>query len=84
MDFLTQTLCLCIGSMVAWLIAIYTQRGASLLIWNHVFGIAGAALCALAIAWVAPLWATVGLVMAGPPSALFVILAGNAIRRFRG
>jgi hypothetical protein len=81
LDFLTQILCLCIGTTVAWLIAIYTERGASLLIWNHVFGIAGAALCALALIWVAPSWGIVGLLMAGPPCAFLVILVGNAVRR---
>ena len=79
MDFLTQTLC--IGSAVAWLIAIYTERGAHLLIWNHVFGIAGAALCALAIAWLFPSLGVVGLVTAGPVCAVAMILAGNAVRR---
>ena len=81
MDFLTQILCICIGSAVAWLIAIYTERGAYLLIWNHVFGIAGAALGALAIAWFFPSLGVAGLVMAGPVCAIAMILAGNAIRR---
>jgi len=81
LDFLTQTLSVCIGTAVAWLLAIYTERGASLLIWNHVFGIAGAALCALAISWVAPSWGVVGLLIVGPPCALLAVLAGNAVRR---
>ena len=81
MDFLPQILVLCIGTVVAWLIAIYSERGAALLIWNHVFGIAGAALCALALAWMAPSWGIVGLVLAGPPSAVLLILVGHAFRR---
>ena len=81
MDFLAQILCLCIGSMVAWLIAMDNERGAALLIWNHVFGIAGAALCALTLGWVAPHWGIVGLVLGGPPSAVLLIVAGNAVRR---
>ena len=81
MDFLTQTLCLSIGSMVAWLIALYTEHGARLLIWNHVFGIAGAALCAVAIAWFFPSLGLVGLVIAGPVCAIAMIVAGNAVRR---
>ena len=81
MDFLTLTLCLCIGTAVAWLIAIYTERGAYLLIWNHLFGIAGAALCALGVAWVAPSLGVVGLVTAGPLCAGLMSLAGHAVRR---
>ena len=81
LDFLTQILCLCIGTTVAWLIAIYTEHGASLLIWNHVFGIAGAAFCALALVWVAPTWGIVGLLLFGPPCAFLLILVGNAVRR---
>jgi hypothetical protein len=81
LNFLTLTLCLCIGTMVAWLIAIYTERGAHLLFWNHLFGIAGAALCAVAIPWGAPRWGTAGLVIAGPFCALLAILAGHAVRR---
>ena len=83
LDFLTQTLCLCIGTMVAWLIAIYTERGAHQLIWNHVFGIAGAALCALAVSLIAPRLGILGLLIAGPPCAVLAIVAGHAIRRAR-
>jgi hypothetical protein len=81
LDFLTQILCLCIGTMVAWLIALDSERGAASIVWNHVFGIAGAALCALTIGWFAPDWRIVGLVVAGPPSAILLIVVGNALRR---
>ena len=67
--------------MVAWLIAIYTERGAHLIIWNHLFGTAGTALCALAIAWFAPKLGVVGLVIAGPLCAVLMIVAGHAVRR---
>ena len=66
MDFLTVTLCMCIGTAVAWLFALYTPRGAHLLFWNTFFGMLGAALCALAIFRFAPVLSVVGLVIAGP------------------
>ena len=81
MDTLTIALCMCIGSAVAWLIALYTERGAYLLFWNVMFGMVGAALCALAIAWIAPAFVVAGLVMAGPFCALLMIVGGQALRR---
>ena len=81
MDILTIALCMSIGSAVAWLIALYTHRGVHLLFWNTFFGMAGAALCALLIAWTAPALGVVGLVIAGPIFAVLTIVAGNAIRR---
>ncbi len=81
MDFLTATLSLCIGTVVAWLLAIYTKRGMHLLLWNTLLGIVGAALCALAIVWTAPTLTVIGLVVAGPLCSLLVIVAGNAMRR---
>ena len=80
MDFLTVTLCMCIGTAVAWLFALYTPRGAHLLFWNTFFGMLGAALCALAIFRFAPVLGVVGLVIAGPLCAVLMIVAGNAIR----
>ncbi len=81
MDNLTIILCMCIGQAIAWLIAIYTERGAHLLLWNALFGTVGAALCALAIAWIAPTLGVVGLMTVGPLCALLMIFAGHAIRR---
>ena len=86
MDFLTVTLCMCIGCAVAWSIALYTERGYRWLIWDTFAGMAGAALCALAIAWLAPRFIIVGLVIAGPVCAYLVIVAGRSVRKkaFRG
>lgn len=81
MDYLTVILCLCIGQAVAWLIAIYSARGADRLLWDALFATVGAALCALAIAWMAPTFGVVGLVAAGPLCAVLMIFAGRAIRR---
>jgi hypothetical protein len=72
---------MCIGNAVAWLIALYSERGAYLLIWNVVFGTLGAALCALAFLWIAPTFVIVGLVTVGPLFALLTIVGGNALRR---
>jgi hypothetical protein len=79
LDNLTMALCLSVGCAVAWLLALYTERGPRLLIWNTVFGVAGAALCALVIAWIDPVFVIAGLVMAGPIFSLLFILAGQAI-----
>jgi hypothetical protein len=81
MDILTIALCMSIGSAVAWLMALYTERGVHLLLWDVPLGTAGAALCALAIAAIAPRFVVVGLMMAGPFCALAAIFAGHAIRR---
>jgi hypothetical protein len=81
MDILTIALCMSIGSAVAWLMALYTERGVHLLLWDVPFGTAGAALCALAIGAIAPTFVVLGLVTVGPFCALFMIHAGHAVRR---
>ena len=81
MDTLSIALCISIGSCVAWLVALYTPAGTLSLLWNVPFGMAGAALCALAIAWFAPWLGVAGLVIAGPLGAVLAILAGDAILR---
>ena len=81
MDTLSIALCLSIGSCVAWVIALYTPGGLPLLLLNVPLGMAGAALCALAIAWLAPWLGVVGLVIAGPFGAALLIVAGGAIVR---
>lgn len=81
MDNLAIALVICVGNAVAWLIALYTEQGARLLIWNVAFGMVGAALCALAVAWFDPGFVVAGLVTAGPVCSLLAIVAGQAIRR---
>ena len=81
MEILIIALCLSIGTAVAWLVALYSERGPYLLIWDNVFGMAGAGLCAAAIAWLVPAIGAVGLVIAGPLCAYLAILAGQKLRR---
>ena len=81
MDTLSIALCISIGSCVAWLVALYTPAGTPSLLWNVPLGMAGAALCALAIAWFAPWLGVFGLVIVGPFGALLTIKAGDAILR---
>jgi hypothetical protein len=50
LDILTIALCISIGSAVAWLLALYTDRGVHALLWDTLFATAGAALCALTLA----------------------------------
>ena len=88
MDLLSIALCISIGNAVAWSIALFTQQGVHLLLWNMHFGTLGAALCVLAIAWIAPPIGVIGLVTAGPLCALLMIVVGDAVihavlRRFR-
>ena len=80
-DILTIALCMSIGNAVAWLIALYTERGVRLLLWDVPFATIGAALCAISVAWIEPKLVVVGLVTAGPVCAALMIIAGNAIRR---
>jgi hypothetical protein len=84
LDNLTIVLCISIGQAVAWLITLYTERGVHLLFWNVLFATAGAALCAVAIAWIAPTLVVIGLVTAGPLCAVLTIVGGHAIRMFAG
>jgi O-antigen/teichoic acid export membrane protein len=81
LEILTIALCLSIGTCVAWLVALYSERGPYLLIWDNVFGMTGAGLCAAAIAWLVPAVGAVGLVIAGPICAYLAIVAGQRIRR---
>ena len=81
MDILTIALCMSIGCAVAWLTALYTSRGVHLLLWDTLFGMIGAAVCALAIAWIVPKIGVVGLVTAGPLCAFLMIVVGHAARR---
>lgn len=81
MDFLTVSLCMSIGTAVAWLVALYTPGGTYLLFWNTFFGMLGAFLCLWAIVSIAPAFRVVVLVIAGPVCAWLAIVAGNTIRR---
>ncbi len=81
MDFLSGTLCLSIGCVVAWLLALYTKRDVYHLIWDTFVGASGAAVCFWLIAWTVPVAGVVGLVIAGPVFALAAIWAAEPLRR---
>ncbi len=81
METLTIAMSMSIGCAVAWLIALYSERGPTLLIWDTLFGMTGAALCALAVAWIDLALGIIWLLVAGPPCAVLMIIAGHAIRR---
>jgi hypothetical protein len=81
LQILTIALCLSIGSAVAWLFALYSARGPYLLLWDTLFGMIGAALCAAAIAYFVPIIGVVGLVTAGPACAAMMILVGQVLLR---
>jgi hypothetical protein len=84
MDILTMATCLSIGSAVSWLIALYTRRGTEFLLWDFPFAVAGAALCAVAVAWITPTLGIVALVTVGPLFAGLMIPVGDAVRRRLG
>ena len=81
MDILIIALCMSVGNAVAWLIALYTDRGVRLLLWDVPFATLGAVLCAVAVGRVAPTLVVVALVTAGPLCALLMMAVGNTIRR---
>jgi hypothetical protein len=81
LDNLTIALCISIGTGVPWLIAIYTDEGASQLIENCVLGLAGTALGATAFTWMFPTYRIVALVSLGPIVAFLTIAAGQAVKR---
>jgi hypothetical protein len=81
MDILTIALCISIGNAVAWLMALYTKRGVTFLLWDVPFATAGAALCALAVTLISTKLVVVTLVTVGPLCALLLIFTGHAIRR---
>ena len=79
LDILTIALCLSIGNMVAWLLALYTQGGIHQLLWNVVFASAGAFLSVAVVAFLAPDLRVAGLVVAGPFFALMAIGIGQIL-----
>jgi hypothetical protein len=81
LDILTIALCMSIGCAVAWLLALYTDRGVRHLLLDTLFAAAGAALCALAFAGTSPTLSLVGLVTAGPLCSLLMIVIGHAVIR---
>ena len=74
-------LCICIGTGVPWLVAIYSDTGARQLIENSVFGLIGVTLGALAFGWISPTYSLLALISAGPMFALLTIAVGQALKR---
>ena len=62
-------LCICIGTGVPWLVAIYSDTGARQLIENSVFGLIGVTLGALAFGWISHTYSLLALISAGPVRA---------------
>lgn len=81
MDLVTIALCMCVGNVVAWLIALYTERGMEHLIWNVALGSIGAAACGLAVSWFATRFGSVWFLALSPLCAFLAIRAGHAARR---
>ena len=83
MEFLVGVLCISIGCAVTWVLALYTPRGPSPLIWDSAFGVAGAAVCAAVLGWAAlpPALTLAGLVVLGPFCSLAAIYAADAMGR---
>ncbi len=82
LDTLIIALCLSIGCVVAWLMALYTARGERRLLSDTLFAIVGAAACAFALAWTSPTVQLVALVIAGPVCGVLAIMAADAVRRW--
>jgi len=81
MPHLSIFIAICIANTVAWLLAIYTERGARNLLWNVVFGTVGTLLLGLAIGWINPPHPTAILLFAGPICALLAIWAGHVAKQ---
>jgi hypothetical protein len=81
LDNLTIALCISIGSGVAWLVAIYLDKGARQLIGNNILGLAGTGLGASAFNWISPTYGIVALILVGPVVAFLSIAAGQAVKR---
>lgn len=81
-DILTIALCLSVGCVVAWLLALYTARGERRLLSDTALAMLGAAACAFALSWASPTVRLVGLVTAGPVCGLLAIMAADAVRRW--
>ena len=81
LDNLTIAICLSIGCVVPWLMALYTERGERRLLSDTLLATAGAAACAFAASFASPTVRLVALVLAGPLFAVLTIFAGDAARR---
>jgi hypothetical protein len=81
LDFLVGCICLSIGCAVAWLLALYTPRGETMLLGDTFVATAGAVLCALILWWIAPVYIVAGLLFLGPFFARGAIAVADRVRR---
>lgn len=81
MDLVSVILCICIGNMVAWLMAMYLESGQYNLLWNVMIAAAAAVLWKLAIDWAMPSLGVGGLVFGGPVVAVLAIITFHAAWR---
>jgi hypothetical protein len=82
-DLVSIILCICIGNMVAWLMAMYRESGQYNLLWNVMIGAVAAALWKLAADWAIPSLGIGALVFGGPAVALAAIAGFHAaLRRY--
>jgi len=81
LDFVVGCLCLSIGCAVAWVLALYTPRGETMLIGDTFAATVGAALSALILWWLAPVYIVVGLLVLGPFFARGAIALADRARR---
>jgi hypothetical protein len=79
-DSLTIALCISIGYGVPWLMAIYTENGASRLIENSVLGLIGIAFGASVFDWILSKYSIIALLSLGPVVAFLTIAAGQAAK----
>ncbi|ESR25890.1 hypothetical protein [Lutibaculum baratangense] len=81
MDLVTIILSMCIGNVVAWTVALYTEDGMYFLIANVVTGALGAAACGLTIAWLVPDFGPVLFLALSPLAAVLAIAMAMAAWR---
>jgi hypothetical protein len=81
LDFVVGCISLSIGCAVAWLLALYTPRGETMLLADTFVATAGAVLCALILWWIAPVYIVVGLLILGPFFARGSIALADRVRR---
>jgi hypothetical protein len=81
LDFVVGCISLSIGCAVAWLLALYTPRGETMLLADTFLATAGAVLCAVLLWWVMPVYIVVGLLILGPFFARGAIALADLVRR---
>ena len=77
MDILTIALCMSVGNAVAWLIALYTDRGVRLLLWDVPFATLG--VCAgVLLGWLVVCFAILRVLL-GPDASPLLVIGGAVL-----